>query len=78
MNGKGEMRFTLEDVSFENLERYRRIFHAIIASGYLNIESGQVTLHFQNGEVRQVDLKTSKKVRHGDKDDDKRGDVLEP
>lgn len=78
----GEINLYLEDVPYPELERYRRVLAAIVASGALGIRSGNVTLHFRDGELKQVDKMVRMTFKEQSDDtkerDDQRRDVLEP
>lgn len=58
---KGTIVITLEDVSFEETERYRQMIHTLFESGVFNIRNGKAILNFDHlGLLAEIELQVKK------------------
>lgn len=65
--GRGTITIEVDPITPEQIERYRGIFTALIASGGLSVRSGQSILHFdQDGTLQAIEAHEKRWVRKKD------------
>ena len=57
MTSTGSIVISLENVSLEQTERYRKIIHLLFEAGVFGVKNGKAILHFDSlSELQQVEL----------------------
>jgi len=67
---EGIINLKLENVTFEQVEHYRRIVHVLIGHGFLDAKNGSVILHFDPiGNLQKIETKKTSwhRKKHLDK-----------
>ncbi|MAH46484.1 hypothetical protein CMI37_11670 [Candidatus Pacearchaeota archaeon] len=64
---KGTIVITLEGLSFEDVEKYRRMIHTLFEQGVFGVRNGSAVLNFgPQGNLNSIEINL-KKWRRGDK-----------